>query len=57
MFNSPKDIRPKSLQTMTSAKKAKDGIGNLLQVLMSNLGNETSQGNASTIYNLVKLFL
>lgn len=47
---------PKKSQA-NSAKKANDGISNLLNVLSSNLGDSTSRGNASTIYNIAKLFL
>lgn len=38
-----------------SAKKANDGVSNLLNILTSNLGDENSRGNASTIYNIAKL--
>lgn len=41
----------------TSAKKAKDGVSNLLNVVFSNLGDENSRGNANTIYNIAKMFM
>lgn len=41
----------------TSAKKANDGISNLLNVVFSNLGDDQSRGNASTIYNIAKMFM
>ena len=47
---------PKKSQA-NSAKKTNDGISNLLNILTSNLGDDTSKGNASTIYNITKLFM
>lgn len=46
---------PKSKNT--SAKKTNDGLSSILNILSSNLGDDTSKGNASTIYNVAKLFM
>lgn len=53
----PIDIRPKQIQEMTSAKKSSDGVSHLLNMLFSAMGDETSKGNASTIYNIMKLLM
>lgn len=53
MFNNPIDLRKQIKKN--SAKKTNDGISNLLNVIASNLGDDTSRGNASTIYNIIKL--
>lgn len=46
-----------SAKKTSETTKAKDGISSLISTVIGNLGDKNSQGNASAIYNIIKMLV